>query len=80
MEQTHPPLQIGMLLYPGLTLLDLFSPQIVFSWFRISTFWGRQGISSSRTLGLAYSQPPRSRIARKILDILFVPAGWVSKR
>ena len=33
MKQTQPPLEIGMLLYPGLTLLDLFGPQTVFSWF-----------------------------------------------
>ena len=26
-------LEIGMLLYPGLTLLDLIGPQTVFSWY-----------------------------------------------
>ena len=29
----QPELQIAMLLYPGLTLLDLIGPQTAFSWF-----------------------------------------------
>jgi cyclohexyl-isocyanide hydratase len=33
MKQTETPLQIGMLLYPGLTLLDLIGPATVFRWF-----------------------------------------------
>jgi cyclohexyl-isocyanide hydratase len=33
MKQNQTPLEIGMLLYPGLTLLDLIGPQTVFSWF-----------------------------------------------
>jgi cyclohexyl-isocyanide hydratase len=33
MNPTQPLLEIGMLLYPGLTLLDLIGPQSAFSWF-----------------------------------------------
>jgi hypothetical protein len=33
MKQAETPLQIGMLLYPGLTLLDLIGPATVFSSF-----------------------------------------------
>ena len=31
MEQTQAPLQVGMVLYPGLTLLDLIGPQTAWS-------------------------------------------------
>jgi hypothetical protein len=31
MKQNQTPLEIGMPLYPGLTLLDLIGPQTVFS-------------------------------------------------
>jgi cyclohexyl-isocyanide hydratase len=76
MNPTQPPLEIGMLLYPGLTLLDLIGPQTVFSWFaNIHLVWKTMdpvlsdtgiGIQPTCTFGTCPSE----------LDILFVPGGF----
>ena len=46
----QPKLQIAMLLYPGLTLLDLIGPQTVFSWFAdIHLVWKTKDLVVSDT-------------------------------
>jgi len=75
MEQTQPPLQIGMLLFPGLTLLDLIGPQTVFSWFAdIHLVWKtRDPVISDTGIGIrpsaTFADCPQD------LDLLFVPGG-----
>lgn len=50
MRQNQPPLEIGMLLYPGLTLLDLIGPATVFSWFsNIHLVWKTTDLVRSDT-------------------------------
>ena len=70
-----PPLQIGMLIYPGLTLLDLIGPQTALSWHG-------QTILVAKTLDLVTSdsgigiQPTMTFSGcPDQLDVLFVPGG-----
>jgi cyclohexyl-isocyanide hydratase len=50
MNHTQPPLEIGMLLFPGLTLLDLVGPATVFSWFsNIHLVWKTMDLVRSDT-------------------------------
>jgi cyclohexyl-isocyanide hydratase len=76
MKQDQPPLEIGMLLYPGLTLLDLIGPQTVFSWFaNTHLVWKTKDLVYSDTrIGMqptcTFETCPRE------LDILFVPGGF----
>jgi cyclohexyl-isocyanide hydratase len=64
-----------MLLYPGLTLLDLIGPQTVFSWFaNTHLVWKTNDlVFSDAGIGVqptaTFEQCPRD------LDILFVPGG-----
>lgn len=76
MNPTQPPLEIGMLLYPGLTLLDLIGPQTVFSWFANSHLvWKTMDPVVSDT-GIRI-QPTRTfESCPSKLDILFVPGGF----
>jgi cyclohexyl-isocyanide hydratase len=73
---TQPPLEIGMLLYPGLTLLDLIGPQTVFSWFaNTHLVWKTMDPVVSDT-GIRI-QPSRTfESCPSKLDILFVPGGF----
>ena len=75
MEQTQPPLQIGMLLFPGLTLLDLIGPQTVFSWFAdIHLVWKTRDLVISDT-GIGIRPSATFADCPQDLDILFVPGG-----
>lgn len=76
MNPTQPPLEIGMLLYPGLTLLDLIGPQTVFSWFaNTHLVWKTMDPIVSDT-GIRI-QPTRTfESCPSKLDILFVPGGF----
>jgi len=70
------PLQIGMLLYPGLTLLDLAGPANVLGlhgkihliWKNMEPVWTDMGISINPTA--TFNDVP------EILDVLFVPGGF----
>ena len=76
MNPTQPPLEIGMLLYPGLTLLDLIGPQTVFSWFATTHLvWKTMDpVVSDTGIGI---QPTRTfESCPSKLDILFVPGGF----
>jgi cyclohexyl-isocyanide hydratase len=76
MEQTQAQLQVGMLLYPGLTLLDLIGPQTAWSWHaKIHLVWKtRDMIVSDSEVGIqpttTFSDCPHD------LDVLFVPGGF----
>ena len=76
MNPTQPLLEIGMLLYPGLTLLDLIGPQTVFSWFaNTHLVWKTMDPVVSDT-GIRI-QPTRTfESCPAKLDILFVPGGF----
>ncbi|MET0151111.1 MAG: DJ-1/PfpI family protein [Candidatus Binatia bacterium] len=75
MKQSQPPLEIGMLLYPGLTLLDLIGPQTVFAWFANTYLvWKTKDlVVSDAGIGIrptcTFEECPRD------LDVLFVPGG-----
>jgi len=76
MNPTHPNLEIGMLLYPGLTLLDLIGPQTVFSWFaNTHLVWKTMDPVISDT-GIGILPTRTFETCPSKLDILFVPGGF----
>jgi cyclohexyl-isocyanide hydratase len=76
MKQDQPPLEIGMLLYPGLTLLDLIGPQTVFSWFaNTHLVWKTKTLVYSDT-GIGMQPTCTFETCPRELDILFVPGGF----
>jgi cyclohexyl-isocyanide hydratase len=76
MKEERPPLEIGMLLYPGLTLLDLIGPQTVFSWFaNIHLVWKTKDLVYSDT-GIGMQPSCTFESCPRDLDILFVPGGF----
>src|SRR5229473_341606 len=76
MKQDQPPLEIGMLLYPGLTLLDLIGPQTVFSWFaNTHLVWKTKDLVYSDT-GIGMQPTCTFESCPRELDILFVPGGF----
>jgi cyclohexyl-isocyanide hydratase len=76
MKQEQPPLEIGMLLYPGLTLLDLIGPQTVFSWFaNTHLVWKTKDLVYSDT-GIGMQPTCTFESCPRELDILFVPGGF----
>src|SRR5258707_4068384 len=76
MKQDQPPLEIGMLLYPGLTLLDLFGPQTVFSWFaNTHLVWKTKDLVISDT-GIGVQPTATFETCPSELDVLFVPVGF----
>src|ERR1700732_3869025 len=75
MKQNQPPLEVGILLYPGLTLLDLFGPQTVFSWFaNTHLVWKTMDLVISDT-GIGIQPTSTFEDCPPELDILFVPGG-----
>jgi cyclohexyl-isocyanide hydratase len=76
MKQDQSRLEIGMLLYPGLTLLDLIGPQTVFSWFaNIHLVWKTKDLIESDT-GIGIRPSSTFETCPRELDILFVPGGF----
>src|SRR6267142_524743 len=76
MKQNQPRLEIGMLLYPGLTLLDLIGPQTTFSWFsNIHLVWKTKDLIYSDT-GIGVQPTATFETCPRELDILFVPGGF----
>jgi cyclohexyl-isocyanide hydratase len=76
MKPTQPPLEIAMLLYPGLTLLDLIGPATVFSWFaNIHLVWKTKDLVHSDT-GVGVQPNSTFATCPRELDILFVPGGF----
>ena len=64
-----------MLLYPGLTLLDLTGPQTAFSWFsNIHLVWKTKDLIYSDT-GIGVQPTATFETCPRELDILFVPGG-----
>jgi cyclohexyl-isocyanide hydratase len=80
MKETQPPLEIGMLLYPGLTMLDLIGPQTVFSWFaNTHLVWKTKDLVFSDT-GFGIQPTSTFETCPHNLDILFVPGGFGQQR
>jgi cyclohexyl-isocyanide hydratase len=80
MESNQPLLEIGMLLYPGLTLLDLIGPQTVFPWFaNIHLMWKTTDLVCSDT-GIGIQPTCTFETCPPDLDILFVPGGFGQQR
>jgi cyclohexyl-isocyanide hydratase len=76
MKEDQRPLEIGMLLYPGLTLLDLIGPQTVFSWFaNTHLVWKTKDLVYSDT-GIGMQPSCTFESCPRDLDILFVPGGF----
>jgi cyclohexyl-isocyanide hydratase len=76
MSRTEPPLEIGMLLFPGLTLLDLIGPATVFSWFaNIHLVWKTKDLVRSDT-GIGIQPTSTFETCPRELDVLFVPGGF----
>jgi cyclohexyl-isocyanide hydratase len=75
-KQTKKRLEIAMLLYPGLTLLDLIGPQTVFSWFaNTQLVWKTKDLVCSDT-GIGIQPTSTFETCPRKLDILFVPGGF----
>jgi cyclohexyl-isocyanide hydratase len=76
MKSDQSRLEIGMLLYPGLTLLDLIGPQTVFSWFaNIHLVWKTTDLIETDT-GIGIRPSATFESCPRDLDILFVPGGF----
>jgi cyclohexyl-isocyanide hydratase len=76
MVPNQAPLQIGMLLFPGLTLLDLIGPQTVFSWHaQTHLVWKTTDTVVSDT-GIGIQPTATFADCPNELDILFVPGGF----
>ena len=76
MNPTPPPLEIGMLLYPGLTLLDLIGPQTVFSWFANTHLVWKTMDPVVSDSGIRIHPTRTFESCPSKLDILFVPGGF----
>ncbi len=76
MKETQPRLEIGMLLYPGLTLLDLIGPQTVFSWFsNIHLVWKTTDLIFTDT-GIGIQPTSTFETCPRDLDVVFAPGGF----
>lgn len=76
MNEANQPLEIAMLLYPGLTLLDLIGPATVFAWFsNIYLVWKTTDLVHSDT-GIAIKPTASFSTCPRELDVLFVPGGF----
>jgi cyclohexyl-isocyanide hydratase len=76
MDQTQTRLEIGMLVFPELTLLDLIGPQTVFSWFaNTHLVWKTTDPIVSDT-GITIHPTCTFATCPSELDILFVPGGF----
>lgn len=76
MHQTERPLEIGMLLYPELTLLDLIGPQTVFSWFANTHLAWKTMDPVIFDTGIGIQPTCTFETCPSELDILFVPGGF----
>ena len=80
MSHDQPPLEIAMLLYPGLTLLDLIGPQTVFSWFaNTHLVWKTTDLVATDT-GIGIQPTSTFETCPRDLDVLFVPGGLGQQR
>ena len=71
----QPKLEIAMLLYPGLTLLDLIGPQTVFAWVaNTHLVWKSTDLVRSDA-GIGIQPTATFATCPRDLDILFVPGG-----
>src|SRR5580698_6783778 len=74
---TQKPLEIGMLLYPGFTMLDLVGPLTVFSMHsNIHLLWKSLEPVASDSADIKMLPTTRLRDCPAKLDVLFVPGGF----
>jgi transcriptional regulator GlxA family with amidase domain len=74
-QEPSKPLEIAMLLYPGLTLLDLLGPQTVLSAHaNIHLVWKTKDVIRTDT-GIGIEPTATLNDCPKDLDVLFVPGG-----
>jgi cyclohexyl-isocyanide hydratase len=72
----HPPLQVAMLLYPGLTLLDLVGPEATLAMHsEIHLVWKTRDAITTDT-GIRIEPNATFADCPRELDILFVPGGF----
>jgi cyclohexyl-isocyanide hydratase len=76
METAQRPLEIGMLLYPELTLLDLIGPQTVFWWFANTHLVWKTMDPVVSDSGIKLHPTCTFATCPSELDILFVPGGF----
>lgn len=75
-ERAEAPLQVAMLLYPGLTLLDLVGPEATLSMHsKIHLVWKTRAAVTTDT-GIRIEPNATFEDCPKQLDILFVPGGF----
>ena len=75
-DRAEAPLQVAMLLYPGLTLLDLVGPEATLSMHsKIHLVWKTRDAVSTDT-GIRIEPNATFDDCPKQLDILFVPGGF----
>lgn len=70
-----PPLQVGMLLFPGLTLMDLVGPQTVLGWHGQTHLVWKTLDPVLADSGIAIQPTATFASCPADLDILFVPGG-----
>lgn len=70
------PLEIGMILYPGLTLLDLIGPQTVLGWHGRTHLVSKTPDPVKADSGIAITPTATFADCPADLDILFVPGGF----
>ena len=74
-EEKRKPLEVGMLLYPGLTLLDLIGPQTVLARAtKVHLVWKTRDAITTDT-GIQIHPTATLNECPKDLDVLFVPGG-----
>jgi cyclohexyl-isocyanide hydratase len=76
MKQDQNRLEIAMLLYPGLTLLDLIGPQTVFSWFANIHLVLKTTAPIRSDTGIEIRPNASFDTCPRDLDVLFVPGGF----
>jgi cyclohexyl-isocyanide hydratase len=75
MKRNETPLEIGMLLYPGLTLLDLIGPETCFSWHANTRLVWKTTDPIVSDTGIHIHPTCTFETCPSELDILFVPGG-----
>jgi cyclohexyl-isocyanide hydratase len=72
---TQAPPEVGMLLYPGFTLLDLIGPQTVWAWHARIHLVSRTGDVVASDSGIGIQPTATFADCSQNLDVLFVPGG-----
>ena len=71
----NPPLQFGLLLYPGFTLVDLAGPQTAFGFHGVTHLIAKTMEPVPTDMGVSMNPTTTFAEAPETLDVLFVPGG-----